>query len=182
MSMQYLMDYLRSGSLRTCVNRELLNFSGVDHAIAEGDAFLRVSFFEHKPVTTDKMRKAPPLDAYLKDIQKMAAANFPSTYLDSDEIAKSAGDHVLERVRKEALVWVASVALLFTVLQIGTPIVVRWLDRATNDVTRRDIDELRLKFNELQVKALQSQASAATSRPPATTKLPSQPSTPSQAP
>src|SRR5690349_9690219 len=35
----------------------LLNFSRVDHAIAEGDAFLRVSFFEHDPVPAERMRK-----------------------------------------------------------------------------------------------------------------------------
>jgi dUTPase len=82
----------------------LLNFSRVDHAIAEGDAFLRVSLFEHAPVAAERMRKAPPLEAYLKDIQKTAASSFPTTFLDSEKIAEAAGDKVLERVRKEALV------------------------------------------------------------------------------
>jgi deoxycytidine triphosphate deaminase len=135
----------------------LLNFSRADHAIAEGDAFLRVSLFEHDPVPAERMRKAPTLEAYLKDIQKTAASSFPTTFLDSEKIAEAAGDKVLERVRKEALVWVALVALLFTLLQLGTPFVSRWLERATVEVTKQDFDDLRAKMDAMQTRLLKSE-------------------------
>jgi hypothetical protein len=44
----------------------LLNFSGVNYAISDGDPFLRVSLFEHDPVPSNKLRKAPPLDDYVR--------------------------------------------------------------------------------------------------------------------
>ncbi|NEW92521.1 hypothetical protein [Rhodopseudomonas sp. BR0M22] len=95
----------------------LLNFSRVDHTVTSGDAFLRVSIFEHEPVPIAKLRKADPLDIYLKDIQRVAASKFPPTFLDKDEIAEDAGKNVLDRIRKEALVWVGGIALIFTLLQ-----------------------------------------------------------------
>jgi hypothetical protein len=93
----------------------LLNFSKIDHAIADGDAFLRVSFYEHEPVP--RIRKAPSLAEYLKDIRKAAASMFPPTFLNREDIADDAGRKVLNRIRVEALVWVAGVALLFTLIQ-----------------------------------------------------------------
>ncbi len=145
----------------------LLNFSRVDYAIAEGDAFLRVSLFEHDPVPAERLRKAPPLEAYLKDVQKTAASNFPNTFLDSEKIAEAAGNNVLERVRKEALVWVASVALLFTLLQLGTPFVSRWLERASVEVTKREFDDLRTKMDTMQNRLFKyEQASSPAPNPP----------------
>lgn len=96
----------------------LLNFSSVAHCVAEGDAFLRVSLFEHDAVAPGKLRKAPPLDAYLKDVQKIAASRFPATFLDTSDIAEKAGKNVLSRIRVEALGWVAGIALVFTLLQV----------------------------------------------------------------
>ncbi|MEA2884836.1 MAG: hypothetical protein QOH32_4092 [Bradyrhizobium sp.] len=130
----------------------LLNFSRIDHAIAEGDAFLRVSLFEHEPVPS--VRKAPGQEEYLKDIQKTAASSFPITFLDSEKIAEVAGGKVLERVRKEALVWVACVALLFTLIQLAAPVVSRWLDRASLEVSKRDINDLRDRMDAIQTRLL----------------------------
>jgi dUTPase len=145
----------------------LLNFSRIDHSIAEGDAFLRVSLFEHEPVPADKMRQAPPLETYLKEIQKTAASSFPPTFLDSDEIAEAAGRNVLERVRKEALVWVASIALLFTVIQLGAPFVSRLLDRGTVDVTKRDFNDLSNKLDAMQARIIKYEQANSPASPPA---------------
>jgi hypothetical protein len=118
------------------------------------------------------MRKAPSLEAYLKDIQKTAASSFPTTFLDSEKIAEAAGDKVLERVRKEALVWVALVALLFTLLQLGTPFVSRWLERATVEVTKKDFDDLRAKMDAMHTRLLKNEQAT----PPA--PAPTQPNPP----
>jgi hypothetical protein len=149
----------------------LLNFSRVDHAIAEGDAFLRVSLFEHDPIPAERVRKAPPLDVYLKDIQKTAASSFPTTFLDTEKIAETAGGKVLERVRKEALVWVAGIALLFTVLQLAVNLTSR-PDRASAEVTKRDFDDLRATMDAMQARLLRFEQTT----PPAPT--PTRPNAP----
>jgi dUTPase len=100
------------------ITTTLLNFSRVDHSIAEGDAFLRVSMFEHDAVAPEKLRKAPALDAYVKDIRKIAASRFPITFLNTTQIAEDAGRAVFARIRSEALSWVVGIALLFTLLQV----------------------------------------------------------------
>jgi hypothetical protein len=156
----------------------LLNFSRVDHAIAEGDAFLRVSLFEHDPVPSNRLRKAPPLEAYLKDIQKTAASNFPTTFLDTEKIAEAAGKNVLERVRKEALVWVACIALLFTVIQLAAPFVSRWLDRATTDVTKRDFNDLRDRMDAMQAKITKYEQANPPAPPPTPPNSPTVPPNP----
>lgn len=125
----------------------LLNFSRTDHAIAEGDPFLRVSFFEHDPVPDSKIRKAPPLEVYLKDIQKIAATMFASTFLNTTEISEDAGRNVLDRLRKEALVWVAAIALLFTIIQ---GVAYKFTQPPTNEVTKKDLESLRGDMNDLQ--------------------------------
>lgn len=135
----------------------LLNFSRVDYAITEGDAFLRVSLFEHEPVPSDRLRRAPPLEAYLKDIQKTAASMFPLTFLDTEKISAAAGGNVLARIRNEALVWVAGIALLFTLLQATRP------DRPSVELTTKDLvapvswkelDAMGEKIDALRIKLL----------------------------
>ena len=132
----------------------LLNFSRVDHAITEGDAFLRVSLFEHDPVPADKVRKSPPLEAYLKDVQKTAASSFPNTFLDTEKIAEAAGGKVLTRIRTEALGWVASIAVLFTLMQFVVNVGSYrpyWL---STEVSTRDFNDLRAKMEAMQAKLL----------------------------
>jgi deoxycytidine triphosphate deaminase len=135
------------------VSTTLLNFSKVDHGIAAGDAFLRVSFFEHDPVSSDKLRSAP--GNYLKDIQKTAASMFPQTFLDNEKISRSAGELVLERIRKEALIWVAAVALIFTVIQVvlnsskGTQLMG---DAPKMEAPKAEIDALRKEIATLQTR------------------------------
>lgn len=129
----------------------LLNFSKVDHAIARGDAFLRVSFFEHAPVPADRLRKAPPSEAYLMEIQKTAASMFPPTFLNSDKIVEAAGSNVLNRIRIEALVWVASIVLIFTVVQL-----VFTFGRAymPSEIRQADFDALHRAMSAIETRLL----------------------------
>jgi dUTPase len=99
------------------VSTTLLNFSRADYPIAEGDAFLRVTLFEHAPVASAQLRKAPPLQEYLKNVQKSAASLFPPTFLNSEEIAGEAGRKVMDQIRNQALAWIAGIAIIFTILQ-----------------------------------------------------------------
>lgn len=101
------------------VTTTLLNFSRIDYAVAPGDAFLRVSFFGHAPVPTECLPTCEAVETYLRGIQKVAMTQFPQTFLDKDEIAGKAGKDVLERIRKDALVWVGAIALLFGAIQFG---------------------------------------------------------------
>ena len=131
----------------------LLNFSKVDHCIAEGDAFLRVSLFEHDPVPPDKLRRAPALDVYLKDIQKIAACRFPITFLDTTQIAEAAGKSVLGRIRNEALAWVVGIAIVFTALQI----VAGWFSGSGRPALS-EVEALREKMEIMQAKLLKLEA------------------------
>lgn len=156
------------------ITTTLLNFSRVDHAIANGDPFLRVSFFEHDPVPLGKLRKAPPLDVYLRDVQKTAASMFPSTFLDSEKISGVAGDKVLNRIRKEALVWVALIAALFTVIQL-TATAFR-PDRPSVEVTQKDFDALRAKIDNVQNRLLKFEETSSRALKPSERTSPTSPS------
>lgn len=100
------------------VTTTLLNFSSVAHAVAPGDTFLRVSFFEHPAVPNATVPRCQPVDEYLIGVRKTAMTRFPQTFLNKDEIVKKAGDTVLGRIRKEALVWIAVIAVIFSVIQL----------------------------------------------------------------
>lgn len=95
------------------IGTSLMNFSRNDHTIHAGDGFLRVSMFQHEPVSDDMLRGARSLKDYHKDLQKLAASAFPMTFLNSDDIAKTAGNAVLDRIRKEAVIWIGGIALIF---------------------------------------------------------------------
>lgn len=154
----------------------LLNFSKIPQAIAEGDAFLRVSFFEHEPAA--KLRTAPSLENYMKDIQKIAASKFPITFLDTNTITEAAGKKVLDRIRSDALAWVVGIALLLTVAQIAVQWVAIWLPSAAGRPTASEVESLRDKITSLQEKLLKLEAAAPA--PAALTATP--PSTPTSSP
>lgn len=101
------------------IGTTLLNFSRNDYAIHAGDRFLRVSFFQHDPVLPGQLRGAPTVTDYHKGIQKLAASTFPPTFLNREDIVKSAGSAVLGRIRIEALAWIAGIALIFTLIQFA---------------------------------------------------------------
>jgi hypothetical protein len=155
----------------------LLNFSRVDHCIAEGDAFLRVSLFEHDPVPPEKLRKAPPLDAYMKDIQKIAASRFPTTFLDTTQIAEAAGKTVLNRIRIEALAWVVGIAVVFTALQI----IASWFSGSGRPAVS-EVEVLRDKMEIMQAKLLKLEALNPGAPAPAAPAAPAPASPPTAAP
>ena len=132
----------------------LLNFSRNDYTVHTGDRFLRVSFFEHEAVSESELRNAPSLGDYHKEIQKFAASVFPSTFLNSDDIAASAGQNVLSRIRGEALVWIGVIALIFTVIQFGARLVPQeepsGLAQVSSQVEhlQADLDRLKTSLNQ----------------------------------
>ena len=109
----------------------LLNFSRVEHAIAAGDSFLRVSLFEHQDVPPARLRPAPLLAEYLMNVRKAASTLFPKTFLNSDEISAQAGRNVMETVRNQALAWIAGIAVIFTVLQFAADFISLKLSQPT---------------------------------------------------
>lgn len=121
------------------------------------------------------LRKAPALDAYLKDIQKTAASSFPKTFLDTEEIAQAAGRSVLARVRTEALVWVAGIAFLFTMLQFAVNVASYRPYWVSTEATK-DLNELRAKMDAMQTRLLKFEQAT----PPA--PAPTQPNAPSVPP
>jgi dUTPase len=100
------------------VSTTLLNFSRIDYAIAPGDPFLRVSFYEHAPVSSSFIAVPQPLDDYIVDLRKISMSRFAETFLDQNELASKAGGTVLNRIRKESLVWVAAIAIIFSLIQL----------------------------------------------------------------
>ncbi len=132
----------------------LLNFSKVEHTIHVGDKFLRVSLFEHDPVPLTTIRHSPPLDDYLKDVQCLAASRFPSTFLNSDQIAEDAGKAVMNRIRTEALTWLGITAILFTLIQVFAPPLYRAVENSTQSVTgsgtQKGFEELQVRVQKLE--------------------------------
>lgn len=100
------------------ISTTLLNFSRVDYPISEGDAFLRVSLFEHTSVPDKSLREAPTPENYLANVQKLAGTIFPKTFLDTDEIISKSGDAVLQKIRTEALSWIIGIALILSLIQV----------------------------------------------------------------
>jgi dUTPase len=132
----------------------LLNFSRVDHAIAEGDAFLRVSFFEHDPVPTERLRRAPPRKDYLRGIQDLAATHFPLTFLDTNSIADAAGKNAVDRIERKARVWVTVIAFIFVILQVAVNFASYrpWWIRA--EVSQQEFNDLRARMEVMQDRLL----------------------------
>lgn len=99
------------------VTTTLFNFSKVPYVLRRGTEFLRVSLFEHAPVSKGAIRSAPPEIVYLNEAQERAVTRFPSTFMNQGEISKRASDSVLESIQKQALIWVGAIAFLFSVIQ-----------------------------------------------------------------
>jgi deoxycytidine triphosphate deaminase len=96
----------------------LLNFSKVPYAIHKGDRFLRVSFFEHQAIQENQRRKSYPLSQYLKEIQSSAATRFPSTFLDTEAIARGAGETAVNSIRNRSVIWLGALAIVFAFFQL----------------------------------------------------------------
>lgn len=134
----------------------LLNFSRIDHTIHAGDSFLRVSLFKHHPVEEKKLRKAKPPHEYLKEIQTFAAARFPSTFLNSDQIATDAGQAVLTRIRNEGLAWLGAIVIVFTLIQVFAVPAAKWVDTLLSPTSAEELSlelkNLRERLEEIERK------------------------------
>jgi hypothetical protein len=136
------------------VSTTLLNFSRQSYAIVKGDAFLRASFFEHAPAAPELLRKSPPVAEYVSAVRKSAATVFPQTFLDSDKISRAAGEAVLKKIRDEAFAWIAGIALLFALLQIGASYLQPAFTAKPSEFDlsnlRKEITSLREEIRELE--------------------------------
>lgn len=133
------------------VSTTLLNFSSVEHPIAQGDSFLRVSFFDHAIVSSSHLpTSCLPEDLYLQDIQKTAMTRFPETFLNQEAIVLQAGNRVLDRIRSEGIVWIAAIAVIFTVIQIVAPLASDSLRRIFSEPKDMEITQLRRKIEALE--------------------------------
>ena len=100
------------------ISTTLLNFSKVPFAIASGDTFLRVSFFEHDSVPAQNLTKAPSVDEYVRDLQKIGGSLFPETFLNTSEIAEKARESVTDWIKNNALLWIAMAAGVLALVQV----------------------------------------------------------------
>lgn len=132
------------------ISTTLLNFSRIDHAVSEGDPFLRVSFFEHDRVPDDKLRKAPSLDQYLGGLQKAAATIFPQTFLDTAKIADKAGATAVESMRNRGLWWAAAIAGLFAGIQIITSYAQPSFLFGRSEVSKEEISRLATELDTMK--------------------------------
>lgn len=138
----------------------LLNFSRVDHTIHKGTPFLRVTLFKHRLVA--KTRPSLPLDRYLKEIQTLASARFPPTFLDSDRIASEAAKTVMEKMRNVGLAWFGATAILFAAIQVMAPPLSRALDGLFPNAS---VTELNVKLTTLQARLDDLEAGVTSSAP-----------------
>lgn len=130
----------------------LLNFSKVEYPLCVGDAFLRVSLFEHAFVEKSKLRKSAPKEAYLRTIQKGAASLFSPTFLNSEAIAVKAGEKVMERIQKDALGWIVCIALIFTVAQLAVSFAS--IKYSTSESVKAQLSRDEVQRLEEEIKAL----------------------------
>lgn len=106
------------------VSTTLFNFSKVPFAICKGDVFLRVSLFQHSPVTI--LHKGPAVEEYHKEVRKMAMTTFGRQFLNADKVAVKAGEVAMKKMRNSALTWVGLAAFVFALLQLA----VSWVSPA----------------------------------------------------
>lgn len=109
------------------VSTTLFNFSKVPFAISKGDVFLRVSMFQHSPVSS--LHEGPAVEDYERGVRKTAMTTFGRQFLNADKVAEKAGSVAMEKMRNSALTWVAAIAFLFAVLQLA----VSWVSPAAVD-------------------------------------------------
>lgn len=103
----------------------LLNFSRADHHVQENDEFLRVTLFEHAAVPKELLRKSKGIEEYMRSMRSLAAAQFPTTFLDTDHIAEVARKNAVEDVLKRSALWAAIIAGSLALAAFGT----QWVDR-----------------------------------------------------
>jgi deoxycytidine triphosphate deaminase len=100
------------------ISTTLVNFSAQPRKLVRGMPFLRATFFTHT-AGTDK--RCPDPDkatrAYMIKAQQMSVG-FNQTFLDQKGVAKEAGAEAFKKMRDGALGWAAFVAVVFTLAQL----------------------------------------------------------------
>jgi deoxycytidine triphosphate deaminase len=154
------------------VTTTLLNFSQISHAIAPGDAFLRVSLFEHEAVPPGSLVKIDSFEHYMADAQKKALTYFPSRFLQVDAVAQEASGKVIAKFQDNALLWIGAIAAGFTVITIFISIVQWSLDlpyrgallqeNAEVSQLKREVDDLQSQVRGLTAAPAAAQGSATT--------------------
>lgn len=131
------------------VSTTLLNFSKLRHRVELGDEFLRVSFFEHAPVTTSKNRTVDSFETYTREVRQKACGRFPSTFLDKVGVSKEAGKTAIDKMEQRGLVWIACIAAIFAIFQIIAvyvpPFIPGW-----QGATKDEIQELERRIDEME--------------------------------
>ncbi|WP_209599396.1 hypothetical protein [Ruegeria sp. HKCCSP351] len=131
------------------VSTTLFNFSKVEFPVAIGTPFLRVSLFQHEKVPDRLLKKAELDSKYRQDVQIAARKDFPSSFLDLDQVASSASELALKKFQKTALVLISASAALFATIQLvmafSPPLAYGWL--SNNQV---EMERLRLQIEHLQ--------------------------------
>jgi deoxycytidine triphosphate deaminase len=128
----------------------LLNFSRTDFAVQRGDPFLRVSFFEHDEVPAKSLRKSPSESEYAKGVSQLAVTKFSKTFLNRKKIERRAGNDVMNRIRNQALAWVAGIVVVFTIAQIVVAFFVPKLDSSASELFAAKTELMRIE-RELQL-------------------------------
>ena len=97
------------------------------------------------------LQRCNSVEEYLRSVQKTAMTRFPQTFLNKEEIAKNAGDAVLERIRKEALVWIAAIAVIFSVMFSVIQLVSNYLRTSPLSATSDDLLGMRMQIENLKI-------------------------------
>jgi deoxycytidine triphosphate deaminase len=152
----------------------LLNFSKIERSIAPGDPFLRVTLFEHAPVSSNQCREAKGgVGAYLRRVQEDASSIFPKTFLNQKVLARRAGERAASKMRKQAWGWAGVIAAIFALAQIVTsyvqPSLVIPLFSRPDTVSLREFLELKAELQSTKdhVKDLELSITALRKPPPA---------------
>jgi deoxycytidine triphosphate deaminase len=131
----------------------LVNFGKVDHLIQIGDPFLRVSLFEHDKIDEKYVRRQPKqVDGYLRKLYSQTATYFPTSFLDTGEISKSAGEDAAKKMQKMAVMWLPFIMFLIAIFQIAItflpPFLPGWAGATLEDVNKVET-ELRILQDKL---------------------------------
>jgi len=133
----------------------LLNFSKVNKTIHCGDLFLRVTLFQHAPAEPSYIRKAPSSENYHKAIRRLAADNFPATFLNSKNIEVQAAQSVLKSLTKWAILLAAISAVFFSSIQIVGPFFSPYSFTATTVKEQLETQQVEIDYLKEMIQSLQ---------------------------
>jgi deoxycytidine triphosphate deaminase len=144
-----IIDPLYSSS----ISSSLINFGKNSHALAAGQVFLRLTFFECAP-ENKSVPFSQSAEDYVRDKKRAVLQHLSAKFLDLEATTNATLDKAFDRYLHKLFFWVPAFALVLTLfaflLNFGNFLVVqRWLQ--PNDQTKAEL--LREKLEE-QGKAL----------------------------